>query len=91
MIQCKQEKIIAAFGAMPPQSNDVLYLAEGGPETEIIFRHGHKICEFALFELMDDRDEVRDTKDMYRRYFDVAAKHGLAALMAGFDYRASAH
>jgi homocysteine S-methyltransferase len=90
MIQCKQEKVMAAVGAMSPQSIDVLYLAEGGPETEIMFRHGHKTCEFAMFELMDDRDAVRDTKDMYRRYFDVVAKHGLAALMAGFDYCASA-
>jgi hypothetical protein len=90
MIQCKQEKVMAAVGAMSPQSIDVLYLAEGGPETEIMFRHGHKTCEFAMFELMDDRDAVRDTKDMYRRYFDIFAKHGLAALMAGFDYCASA-
>jgi len=81
---------MAAVGAMSPQSNDVLYLAEGEPETEIMFRHGHKICEFALFELMDDRDAVRYTEDMYRRYFDIVAKHGPAALLAGFDYRASA-
>ena len=54
MIQCKQEKVMDAFGAMSPQSNDVLHLAEGGPETEIMFHHGHKTCEFAMFELMDD-------------------------------------
>lgn len=67
----------------------VLYLTEGGVETEIMYRHGHELREFAMFELMDKPAAVADMKDMYHRYLDVAAKHGFAALMAGFDYRAS--
>lgn len=67
----------------------LIYLAEGGTETEIMYRHGHELREFAMFELMDNPAAVADMTDMYRRYLDVAAKHGFAALMAGFDYRAS--
>jgi len=80
---------MTATAATFPQSDNVLYLAEGGTETELIYRHGHKLREFAAFELMNDPAAVADMKDMYRRYLDVVAKHGLAALMAGFDYRAS--
>lgn len=65
------------------------YLTEGGTETEIMFRHGHELREFAMFELMDDPAAVRDLRGMYRRYLDTAARHGFAAMMAGFDYRAS--
>lgn len=66
-----------------------IFLAEGGTETEVMYRHGHQLREFAMFELMDNPAAVADLKDMYRRYLDVAVKHGFAALMAGFDYRAS--
>lgn len=72
-----------------PREKGVLYLAEGGTETEVMYRHGHQLREFAMFELMDKPDAVADMKDMYRRYLDVAARHGFAALLAGFDYRAS--
>jgi S-methylmethionine-dependent homocysteine/selenocysteine methylase len=54
-----------------------------------MYRHGHQLREFAMFELMDSPTAVTDLKDMYRRYLDIAAKHGFAALVAGFDYRAS--
>src|SRR6056297_3054104 len=72
-----------------PREEGVLYLAEGGTETEVMYRHGHELREFAMFELMDNPAAVSDLRDMYRRYLDVAAKHSFSALMAGFDYRAS--
>ncbi len=72
-----------------PREAGVLYLAEGGTETEVMYRHGHELREFAMFELMDNRAAVADMRDMYRRHLDVVAKHGFAALLAGFDYRAS--
>ena len=72
-----------------PRSDEILYLAEGGVETEVMYRHGHQLREFAMFELMDNPAAVSDMKGMYRRYLDVAARHDFAALLAGFDYRAS--
>ncbi len=72
-----------------PREEGVLYLTEGGTETEIMYRHGHDLREFAMFELMDKPGAVADLSDMYRRYLDVAAEQGFAALIAGFDYRAS--
>ncbi|MEX5728099.1 homocysteine S-methyltransferase [Rhodovulum iodosum] len=75
--------------AVFPRQEGLLYLAEGGTETEIMYRHGHELREFAMFELMNKPAAVADMTDMYRRYLDMAAKHGFAALLAGFDYRAS--
>lgn len=72
-----------------PRRDGLLYLTEGGTETEIIYRHGHGLREFAMFELMDRPAALADLGDMYRRYLDAAARHGFGALMAGFDYRAS--
>jgi len=73
----------------PDPQPGILWLTEGGTETEIVFRHGHELREFAMFELLDKPQAVDDLRDMYRRYLDVAAEHGFAALMAGLDYRAS--
>ncbi|WP_424975833.1 homocysteine S-methyltransferase family protein [Dinoroseobacter sp. S124A] len=72
-----------------PRLNNQIYLAEGGTETELMYRHGHELREFAVFELMNKPAAVADMHDMYRRYLDVVARHQCGALLAGFDYRAS--
>lgn len=72
-----------------PRSPGLRYLTEGGTETEIMFRHGHDLRDFAMFELMNKPAAVRDLRDMYRRILDTIARHGFAAMLAGFDYRAS--
>jgi len=80
---------MSAQSAAFPREEGLLYLAEGGVETEVMYRHGHQLREFAMFELMNSPAAVSDMKGMYRRYLDVASEHGFAALLAGFDYRAS--
>ena len=36
----------------PAQQPDVLYLTEGGQETEIMYKFGQELPEFALFALL---------------------------------------
>jgi S-methylmethionine-dependent homocysteine/selenocysteine methylase len=73
----------------PLQREGVLYLAEGGQETEIMYKHGHDLPEFAMFPLLENATARADLIAMYTRYFEVAARHGFAALVGGLDYRAS--
>jgi homocysteine S-methyltransferase len=75
--------------AFPAQQRGVLYLSEGGQETEIMYRFGHDLPEFALFTLLQNAPAMGELRGMYRRYLDVAARHGFVALMGGLDYRAS--
>ncbi|WP_120499462.1 homocysteine S-methyltransferase family protein [Roseovarius sp. EL26] len=72
-----------------PREDGIFYLTEGGTETEAMYRHGHELREFAMFELIEKPSAAQDLKDMYRRYLDTAAKHEFGAMLAGFDYRAS--
>lgn len=72
-----------------PRRPGLRYLTEGGTETEIMFRHGHALREFAMFELLDRPAAVADLRGMYGRLLDTIAGHGLAAMLSGFDYRAS--
>lgn len=73
----------------PAPTPGVFYLAEGGQETEIMYKYGHDLPQFAMFALLDRPAALDDLRTMYRRYLDVAAAHGFSALMGGLDYRAS--
>lgn len=72
-----------------PQLDGLFYLTEGGQETEIQYRHGHHLPEFAMYPLLDNRAAMSDLKDMYTRVLDVAAEHGFVAMLSGLDYRGS--
>ena len=73
----------------PPQRNGIFYLTEGGQETEIMYRHGHDLPEFAMYPLLDNPAAMADLKAMYARVLDVAAEYGCVAMISGLDYRAS--
>jgi len=73
----------------PLQSKETVYLTEGGQETEIMYRFGHDLPEFAMYPLLERPDALKALKGMYERYLEVAAEAGFSVLMGGLDYRAS--
>ena len=73
----------------PSQADGTVYLTEGGQETEIMYRFGHALPEFAMFPLLDQPQAVADMTTMYQRYLDVAVAAGVPVMMGGLDYRAS--
>lgn len=75
--------------SFPPREEGRFYLTEGGTETELMYKHGFDLPQFAMFPLLDNPKAVSRKKDMFRSYLDVAAKHNFCALMGGLDYRAS--
>ncbi|MFN4140197.1 homocysteine S-methyltransferase family protein [Aestuariivirga sp.] len=77
------------MAGFPKQRAGVFYLTEGGQETEIMYKHGHNLPEFAMFPLLDNPAAVADLRAMYQRYLETAARHHFIALMGGLDYRAS--
>ncbi len=74
---------------LPPQAKGKFYLTEGGQETEVMYRFGHQLPEFAMYPLLDRPDAVAALTGMYQRYLEVAAQAGFSVLMGGLDYRAS--
>ena len=73
----------------PPQRDGLSYLAEGGQETEVMYKFGFELPHFAMFPLLDQPAALGALRGMYARYLDTAATHGFGALMGGLDYRAS--
>lgn len=77
------------MAGFPTRRDGVLYLTEGGQETEVMYRHGHDLSEFAMFPLLDRPAAVADLRAMYERYQKTCARHGFVALMGGLGSHAS--
>jgi homocysteine S-methyltransferase len=73
----------------PNQQPGLNYLTEGGQETEILYKYGFELQQFAMFPLLEDPRAVTELRGMYGRYLDTAARHGFGVVMGGLDYRAS--
>ncbi|MBE9547815.1 MAG: homocysteine S-methyltransferase family protein [Proteobacteria bacterium] len=73
----------------PRQRKGRFYLSEGGTETELMYKYGFELPQFAMFPLLDNPAAVAKMKEMFRKYLDVVANNGMCALMGGLDYRAS--
>jgi homocysteine S-methyltransferase len=73
----------------PPRTKGTDYLTEGGQETEVMYRFGHELPEFAMYPLLDRPDARAALRGMYERYLETAAANGFSALIGGLDYRAS--
>lgn len=73
----------------PAPAPGVHYLSEGGQETEVMYKFGHELPEFAMFTLLDKPAAMADVRGMYQRYLEVAVRNRCVPLMGGLDYRAS--
>lgn len=62
-----------------PQLDGGVYLADGGMETDLIFRRGLDLPLFASFVLLDDPETEEVVRDYFRDYLTIAAEtgHGL--------------
>jgi S-methylmethionine-dependent homocysteine/selenocysteine methylase len=73
----------------PSMGSGSVYLTEGGTETEIMYRHGFELPEFAMFPLLENPKAVSAMRTMFSDQLDVAAKFKLGFMLTGLDYRAS--
>jgi len=48
------------MAGFPEQQPGVLYLTEGGQETELMYKHGHELPEFAMYPLLDNPSAVAE-------------------------------
>ena len=73
----------------PPRAAGRLYLTEGGTETEVLYKWGFELPEFAMFPLLDDPKADSVIEGMFDRYFEAAEATGAGMLLNAHDYRAS--
>lgn len=73
----------------PATDTGAIFLTEGGTETEIMYRHGFELPEFAMFPLLENPKAVVAMRQVMSDMLDVAAEFGLSFMLTGLDYRAS--
>lgn len=54
-----------------------------------MYKWGFELPEFAMYPLLDNPEADEILRNMFRRYFEVAAEHNTGMLLNGHDYRAS--
>ena len=73
----------------PPRHPDKFYLTEGGTETEVMYKWGYELPEFAMFPLLDNPEAHATITGIFRRYMDAAEANNTGILLNAHDYRAS--
>ncbi|WP_454286477.1 homocysteine S-methyltransferase family protein [Rhizobium arsenicireducens] len=73
-----------------PQLKGGAFLTDGGMETTLIFHEGADLPHFASFVLLATPEGRKQTEDYYRRYLDIAARHGSGFVLDTPTWRASA-
>ena len=72
-----------------PQLSGSAFLTDGGIETDLIFRRGIEIPEFASFVLHDDAAAETVVRDYFRDYFRIGAEAGRGLVLETLTWRAS--
>ena len=72
-----------------PQLSDEVFLTDSGIETDLIFRGGWDLPEFAAFPLLDDAAGVKALRQYYLGHVEVAARFGRGLVLEAATWRAS--
>jgi S-methylmethionine-dependent homocysteine/selenocysteine methylase len=70
-------------------TQDGLWLADGGIETDLIFHHGWTLPEFAAFVLLDEPAGVLALRSYFRPYLELARSAGTGLVLETPTWRAS--
>ena len=84
-----KERNIGARNELPQLGDDV-FLTDGGLETDLIFRRGLDLPEFASFVLHDDPDAEEVVREYFRDYLRTGATTGHGLVLETLTWRASA-
>ncbi len=56
--------------SFPAQQKNRFYLTEGGTETELMYKYGFELPQFAMFPLLNNPAAVAKMQEMFRNYLD---------------------
>src|SRR3546814_417289 len=76
---------VGAPSPLTVAGSGTIFFTEGGSETEIMYRHGFALPEFAMFPLLNIPIDFAALHDMFRAQLDVAAEFGFGFLLSGLD------
>jgi homocysteine S-methyltransferase len=78
----------AIDASLPPDQNE-LFVTDGGIETDLIYRRGVDLPEFAAFPLLDTPEGVAVLRQYYADYVNIAADSGSGLMLEAPTWRAN--
>ncbi|MGO7908376.1 homocysteine S-methyltransferase family protein [Rhizobium leguminosarum] len=72
-----------------PQLKGGTFISDGGMETTMIFQEGIELPHFAAFILLASEDGRQRLRNYYRRYLDIARRHGTGFVLDTATWRAN--
>ncbi|MBY3207186.1 homocysteine S-methyltransferase family protein [Rhizobium laguerreae] len=80
---------MAKYRNVLPQLKGGTFITDGGMETTMIFQEGIELPHFAAFILLASEDGRQRMRNYYRRYLDVARRHGTGFVLDTATWRAN--
>ena len=75
--------------SLPQLRSDLLFVTDGGLETELVFHDGMALPCFAAFPLLDEPDGRARLRRYFDGYLDIARRHGLGFVIETPTWRAN--
>ena len=72
-----------------PQLKGGTFITDGGMETTMIFQEGIELPHFAAFILLASEEGRQRMRNYYRRYLDIARRHGTGFVLDTATWRAN--
>ncbi|MCW2519489.1 MAG: hypothetical protein JWR46_2108 [Mycobacterium sp.] len=74
---------------LPQLSGELMFVTDGGLETDLVFHHGIELPCFAAFPLLEEPDSRDVLRRYYADYLDIARQHGLGLVVEAATWRAN--
>jgi S-methylmethionine-dependent homocysteine/selenocysteine methylase len=81
---------MARYRQQLPQLSDDIFITDGGLETTLVFHDGLELPHFAAFDVLRQPDGAQRMRAYFKRYIDLAKKHGVGIILESPTWRASA-
>lgn len=72
-----------------PQASPPVFLTDGGIETTLIHHEGWELPDFAAFDLLRSEAGTDALRRYFRRYAEIAVRHGTGLVLESATWRAS--
>jgi homocysteine S-methyltransferase len=73
-----------------PQASPAVFVTDGGIETTMIYEEGLDLPDFAAFHLLRSEAGTDALRRYFRRYAEIAVRHGTGLVLESATWRASA-
>jgi len=80
---------MAQYRQKLPQLGGGAFISDGGMETSLIFHEGVDLPHFAAFPLLETESGRSKLRNYYRRYLDIALRHGTGFVLDSATWRAN--